>query len=725
MIALSELSEAELSLWRAFPSGAWVDLRDADPRSDPDPGEVDGWPERRMVRAEVIASLLLGAAGTEPGSCPGIRLRGARITGRLDLMGATAGCGLLCEYCRIDAQPWFEEAVTRTIRIDNSWLPGFNGARMRAEGMFSLYESAVPGTLVLDRAKITGEVLLASAVLGEGSGTAVAADGMTVDGDLDCRRMASRGAVKLQGARISGLVRASGAAVSCPGPRALDADNAVIGGYFAGSNLKIDGEMLLEHAQIGGYLDLRGAQLNNPGGWAFAGGGLTVTGGLWCHDGFTARGEVRLIGARITGGLRLTAGRLDAPGQTALNLDRATLGDVDAIGLVADGTVSLTGARVAATVNFSDASLSNTGGVALAMDGIDIGDMLNLVRFSAIGEVAMRAGRVSGRIFLNEAVIRNAPEIALRLSRAEAMDVLCDAMTVSGVVRFTGLRVIRHVRLTRVHLENPGDIALDAYACQAGEFSLIPDGQVNGEVRLGQARLGVYRDDPSCWPSQLRVDGLSYDVLEPWVPASQRLRWLTSGMATYQAQPFEQLAAFYTRIGQPGQARRVLQARERRLRSLKTPLGRGWSLLQDLTVGYGYQPWRAALWFLAFLAAGSIVYSAAQPHALDPATAPHFNAVAYTLDLLLPVVDLGQKHSFDPTGVFQWLSYLFIAAGWILVTTIAAGIARTLRRLTHTTISGTPMSPEVPRGLCGVDFLYVQLSRGRDDLTDGQASRLA
>jgi hypothetical protein len=55
--------------------------------------------------------------------------------------------------------------------------------------------------------------------------------------------------------------------------------------------------------------------------------------------------------------------------------------------------------------------------------------------------------------------------------------------------------------------------------------------------------------------------------------------------------------------------------------------------------------------------------------------------VAYTLDLLLPVVDLGQKHAFNPAGIYQWLSYLLIAAGWILVTTIAASITRILRRL--------------------------------------------
>ena len=116
------------------------------------------------------------------------------------------------------------------------------------------------------------------------------------------------------------------------------------------------------------------------------------------------------------------------------------------------------------------------------------------------------------------------------------------------------------------------------------------------------------------------------------------------------------------RPGSPAQARRVLYARERLRRDAKAPLGRAWSLLQDLTVGYGYQPWRAALWLTLLLAAGSILFAAAAPAPLLHGATPHFNAVIYTLDLLLPVVDLGQKHAFNPAGAEQWFSYVLIAA---------------------------------------------------------------
>ena len=82
-----DFSKPERALWAAFPTGRWVDLRSGNPYED-DPANADQWGKDRIVRAEVVTALLLGARGPEPGKFPAVRLRGARITGRLDLMGA-------------------------------------------------------------------------------------------------------------------------------------------------------------------------------------------------------------------------------------------------------------------------------------------------------------------------------------------------------------------------------------------------------------------------------------------------------------------------------------------------------------------------------------------------------------------------------------------------------------------------------------------------------------
>jgi hypothetical protein len=73
-----------------------------------------------------------------------------------------------------------------------------------------------------------------------------------------------------------------------------------------------------------------------------------------------------------------------------------------------------------------------------------------------------------------------------------------------------------------------------------------------------------------------------------------------------------------------------------------------WSFLQDVTVGYGYRPARAALWLATLLVIGSITYAAAPPAPLSPEQAPHFSSVIYTLDLLLPVVDLARNTPSTP-----------------------------------------------------------------------------
>ena len=59
----AELTEVEQLLWEAFPRGAWVDLGGSGTGTAP------------VIRAEVIAALLLGGVKVEPGTAAGIRLR--------------------------------------------------------------------------------------------------------------------------------------------------------------------------------------------------------------------------------------------------------------------------------------------------------------------------------------------------------------------------------------------------------------------------------------------------------------------------------------------------------------------------------------------------------------------------------------------------------------------------------------------------------------------------
>jgi hypothetical protein len=340
--------------------------------------------------------------------------------------------------------------------------------------------------------------------------------------------------------------------------------------------------------------------------------------------------------------------------------------------------VSLVGTEIAGRLNLGGARLDDgPDGTALAADGLSAHTLL-MDDLRANGSVVVRTARIAGRISLVRASL-SAADTALRLSRTEVgADVFCRGMTVSGRVKLTGARIERHLSLDGCRLVNARGTAVDGQALRAGELTL--QGTVEGAVELQHARIGVLRDDPDGWPSPLSLDGLTYEALEPRLPAARRLEWLSRDPDGRPPQPYEQLADLYARIGQPVEARRVLYARELHQRDAKTTIGRVWSTLQDVTVGYGYRPWRAMLWLALLLAVGSLLYGLAPPQPLKAGEAPHFNPVVYTLDLLLPIVDLGQQGAFNPAGMEQWFSYLLVSGGWILATTIAAGIARVITR---------------------------------------------
>jgi hypothetical protein len=682
-VIVPDLNEPERLLWAAFPRGAWADLRAGDPAAD----DLDGagsWGPSRTVRAEVISALLLGACAAEPGHSPAVRLRGARITGRLDLMGATLTCPLVCEYCHFDGEPRFVESSAKTVRLAHSRLPGFNGARMRLDGILNFWSSVVDSVIRLDQAKVAGQVCLREVTAGTGNAdVAVAADGLAVEGNLDAVSLIARGLVRLEGAQISGTADLTSARITGAQERALRLSNAVIGGRLLCDRVSAEGELRLHNTRVGAAIGLSGARLSAPSGAALNAGGLTVAGGVFCLHGFTAEGEVRLIGARLGANLALAGAVLSNPGKVALNLDRATIGDCDAAGITCTGQVSCIGTRFASGLTLAGARLDSGSDelAALAADGATMEGLLELTRLQARGTVSFRTSRVGQRVLLTGARVQRPGGTALRFTRAEVgADMFCRDMTVLGEMRLAGARIGGSLSFEQARLVNPADVAMDARAMQAGQLVLHFAEPVQGTVDLSHARIGVLMDDPAYWPATLDLSGLTYDALEPPLPARDRLRWLARHSEGYEPEPYEQLASHYVAMGQPSQARRVLYARERQQRNGRTPLGRAWSLLQDLAVGYGYQPWRAAVWLVLLLAAGSVVFHAAPPPPLQHGDTPHFNAVIYTLDLLLPVVDLGQKHAFNPAGAEQWFSYVLIAAGWLLATTIAAGVARVLSR---------------------------------------------
>jgi len=665
----AELTQAEQSLWNAFGRGEWVDLGGA---------ATDG----AGIRAEVISALLLGAVRAEPGSAAGVRLRGAVVTGRLDLLGGTVAWPLVFEDCRFSDELSLVDSSARTVCVLRCQLPAFDGTRLRLDGILDLTGSTIAGCVRLGHAKVTGELRMREVRLGaEGVTEAIAATGLSVDGDVDCTRMQAHGRVSFNTVAVGGAFDLSDARISRPGQRALTLNYATIGGRLECYRLAVAGETRAHNCRVAGQLSLAGARLDSTTGTAFFAGGLQLGGGAFFNSGFHASGEFRLIGAQLAANLTIEGASFDNPGGMAVNFERVSAGSIHGDGLTCRGQLSMIGARLSGDVSLAGAVLeSDAGTLALNAERAQVDGTLDLRRSKVRGELRLRSVRLGERLQLQHAQLSNPRGIACRLTRAQVTsDILGDRLAVDGQLRLVGAVVGGAIRLREARIANSGDLALHAQNLRAQELLLRPSEPVDGVVDLSDATVGVLRDDQDTWPERLNLDGLTYETLDPLLPARERLRWLAAD-ADGAPQPYEQLAAQYNAIGQPAQAREVLYARERAQHQGRGAVARTWSVLQDITVGYGYRPRRALGWLALLLVAGSVVFSVKPPPALQPGAAPHFNGVIYTLDLMLPVVNLGQKYAYNPGGAEQWLSYLFIAAGWVLATTVATGAARVLRR---------------------------------------------
>ncbi|WP_367319051.1 oxidoreductase [Streptomyces sp. HUAS ZL42] len=263
MHSYGELTSAERELWDAYPTGRLVDFSTGGPEDDPEKG--DGWGAERTVRAEVVTALLFGANPGRPGSAPGLRLRGARISGNLNLSGAEIGHELWFGSC------WFEQTVslygaaTRTIEIQDSRIPGINLAMARAEGRVALRGTVVRGRLALTNARLAGELILTGAVLSHEDSWALFAGGLVVEGGVFCRGTIVRGGIRLLGAQLAGGLHMEGARISNPGDVALIADNAIVRTVDLSRGFTAQGTISLRGAQIPDQLTFDGAVLDAEG----------------------------------------------------------------------------------------------------------------------------------------------------------------------------------------------------------------------------------------------------------------------------------------------------------------------------------------------------------------------------------------------------------------------------------------------------------------------------
>ncbi len=158
----------------------------------------------------------------------------------------------------------------------------------------------------------------------------------------------------------------------------------------------------------------------------------------------------------------------------------------------------------------------------------------------------------------------------------------------------------------------------------------------------------------------------------------ERLVWIRRDPEHYRPQPYDQLLAAYKLAGEEQNARRVGLERERRRRATLPIPARLVSFIQEVTVGYGYRSWLAAAWLVVLTAVSAVAFSIYPPRAKGDAG--RIEPAVYALDLLLPIVNLGQSDNFTASGGTRWLVWTLTLLGWVLTTAVVAGLTRLLNR---------------------------------------------
>jgi hypothetical protein len=460
------------------------------------------------------------------------------------------------------------------------------------------------------------------------------------------------------------------------------AKQAEVRGSLRFESCSVSGCLVLRNARLQGSLHLSGSHLACAGGQALSAGGVVASGALY-GGGLRVEGNLRLIGATFDGGVFLDGARLSHPGGDTVTGDGLTVRSIVDLGrTVHDGTLSLRGAHVG-SLSLEGATVRNPGGYAVHADHLEVTTYLHGTGgFAAEGEVCLNDAHIGTILDLKGARLSNPGGSCLSAIgiRVDAVMNCCRGFEGSGAIELYHARIGQRLCFKSARLSNPGRTVIWAEQLQTRELMLQTAGPPDGTVDLRDARIGVLHDEAASWPAPLRLEGFNYESLDPPLTGRQRLGWLQRDPDGYVPSAYEQLSGMYRRLGRGEQARDVGLAKQRRRRRTLPGAARAWGYLQDVTVGYGYRPARAAGGLLVLWAIGALVFGLHHPPPADGADPRTFQPVIYTLGLLLPVIDFQQEDTFTPQGAQSWLAFILIAAGWILTTTVAASIVRALRR---------------------------------------------
>ncbi len=709
--------EAGLKLTRGFKALSWVDLSRATIEGDLTcSGGSFLVPDAQSLLADDVTV-----------TCNVYMNSGFTAEGEVTMLGAQVGGQLVCEEGRFSNREGCAFAL--------------DGCNVE-DGVFCDNGFEVLGEFRLPGGNIAGDLDLTHSVLRNPGKVALRVDHTEVKGSTLLGGSSIFGRASFVSSRIRGKFNAVGSRISNPGAIAMQASGIRIEDDLIAPDLTAEGAVVLIRSSIGGDVLLRGARLASPERFALAADNAVVKGRVLCIAGFNAEGAVTFRSAEL-GALNMDGALLDPGGPWALVAVHSLIGTDISLGrgFEAKGGINLSRSRVSGDVTVSEASLLHRDDDALLMEGVAI-NSLRIIQSSTIrGRVRAFNSTFHGSVILNRCTASAPGDVAVELdgARISGNIVIAQQTKIEGELRFLEADIARQIRCTSCELLNPSGKALAGDGASAkvlllrdfksegairfigtkvarqciiegdmaglsgegralqfesseilGDLRLFPRSPMQGDLSLANTSVGHFRDNAACWASSYDLRSFRYNSLwNPPLPdpnrtsTKQRIRWVEGTKTGYEPQAYDALSAAYANAGLPHRQRHVLIAKNRRRRSRLGMPAKAFSYLDDWLLGFGYRPWRVLVPFGVLVLLGFLFFQAHQAEMikLDPKLKEvTFDPLGYTLDLLVPVVDLGQRRYFAPDASFAFMKTALVIAGWVLSAAILAALTSFLRR---------------------------------------------
>lgn len=362
-------------------------------------------------------------------------------------------------------------------------------------------------------------------------------------------------------------------------------------------------------------------------------------------------------------------------------------------GFSSTGGVSLIGASVVDEFDCDGGHFSHEGGIALDCHALKVGASVFLRNgFTAKGEVSLVRATVGGHLDCDDGHFDNGAKAALNCDTlcVGASVFLRNGFSAKGRVDFFQAKIGGNMRCHSGAFENPKGIALDLTLADIGAGLFLSQmsqvgadhAAIEGQLLLSQARCTIYSDAPSSWPAQghLTLDGFVYERFHDCTTeCGDRRDWLMRQIAEhrdaqFRPQPWIQAIKVLRDMGHDREARNlgIEFEKARAGRSNTRWYWKLWHYFTFYTVGCGYKPEWAGVWSLSFILFGwltfaaaanlgfmaprdgdVIAYLAANTGADLPEHYTRFNALIFAMDAYLPVIELGQDLSWEPSLVQQ------------------------------------------------------------------------